>query len=286
MNPGIRGLSTQFAQMPNGLLGNQTSVPMIDPYVYDQDALRYMRAVETADQASLEPPVRAALNSFVVDCKSRNIWNAIKSSCVLAGARTLAGALTPLAGVAPTNVNFVSGDYSRKSGLAGNQTNKYLNTNRPSNSDPLNSSHAAVYVSSFVPGPSAFIGFIGAGDQGVGSSNLFFNGTLNNVLIRSITQTQFIIAIGLPVATGILGLSRSTADAASVRINGSNLSRASSSTSASTLNWYVFSGNNNGAAVAPTGSRLSFYSIGAAIDLAHLDVTVSALMKDLAAAIP
>jgi hypothetical protein len=56
---------------------------------------------------------------------------AIKASCILAGARTLAGALVPLAGAAPTNVGpFVSGDYNRKTGLVGDGSTKYLNSNR------------------------------------------------------------------------------------------------------------------------------------------------------------
>jgi hypothetical protein len=81
----------------------------------------------------------------VIGCKQDGIWTAIKASCILAGARTLTGALVPLAGTAPTNFNFVDADYNRKTGLVGNGSNKYLNSNRAGNADPQNSFHHAVY---------------------------------------------------------------------------------------------------------------------------------------------
>jgi len=63
--------------------------------VSDPDAQAYITAVETADGQALETAVRTAINNFVVGCKADGIWNAIKASCILAGARTLAGALVP-----------------------------------------------------------------------------------------------------------------------------------------------------------------------------------------------
>jgi hypothetical protein len=76
--------------------------------VTDPDAGAYIAAVEAADGQLLEFGVGKAINDFVVGCKQDKIWDAIKASCILAGARTLTGALTPLVGTAPTNFNFVS----------------------------------------------------------------------------------------------------------------------------------------------------------------------------------
>ena len=80
-------------------------------FTYDTDAGNYIQAVEgpAGDNQVLEPAVRQAINNFVVGCKQDGIWSAIKASCILAGARTLNGALVPLVGTAPTNNNFVSG---------------------------------------------------------------------------------------------------------------------------------------------------------------------------------
>lgn len=86
---------------------------------FDADALAYITAVETADGQSLEYGVKTAINSFIVGCKVDGIWNAIKSSAILAGARTLTGALVPLKGTAPTNFNFVSGITTGRRGWWG-----------------------------------------------------------------------------------------------------------------------------------------------------------------------
>ena len=72
----------------------------------DPDAAAYVLAVQAADNEALEGGVVNAITDFVVGCKSDGIWDAIKASCILAGARTLNGALVPLVGTAPTNYNF------------------------------------------------------------------------------------------------------------------------------------------------------------------------------------
>jgi hypothetical protein len=114
---------------------------------YDPDAQAYITAVEAADTQSLEIGVKDAINAFVVGCKADGIWSAIKASCIMAGARTLAGALVPLVGTAPTNFGFVVGDYNRKTGLVGDGNTKNLDSNRLCSSDEQNNVHGAVYVS-------------------------------------------------------------------------------------------------------------------------------------------
>jgi len=86
-------------------------------FQFDADASTYIEAVEVADGQALETGVRYAINDFVIGCKQDGIWDAIKASCIMAGARTLDGALVPLVGTAPTNYNFVAGDYNRELSL-------------------------------------------------------------------------------------------------------------------------------------------------------------------------
>ena len=118
-------------------------------FTYDEDAGNYIQAVETADAQALEPATRKAINNFVIGCKADGTWDAIKASCILAGARTLAGALVPLVGTAPTNNGFIGigTDYVRKTGLLGDGTTKYLDSNRNNNADPQNSQHLAIWAS-------------------------------------------------------------------------------------------------------------------------------------------
>lgn len=123
---------------------------LLNPYRFgaalgDPDAQAYITAVETADGQALETVIRDAINAFVVGCKADGIWDAIKACCIMAGARTLAGALVPLKGPAPTSFNFTAGNYNRKTGLVGNASNMYLNSNRNNNADPQDNKHLSVY---------------------------------------------------------------------------------------------------------------------------------------------
>jgi hypothetical protein len=255
----------------------------------DPDVQAYITAVEEADNAALEYRTAVAINDFVLGCKSDGIWTAIKASCILAGARTLSGALVPLAGTAPTNVNFVAGDYNRKTGLIGDASTKYLNSNRNNNADPQNSQHLAVYVSSFVVAPGGYRGFIGGGDNQTGSSNFFINGTTNVLDSRSRYLAAAAVnnrALGAALSPGITGLSRSTSASYVVRANGSNTTAVYTSQAPANFNTWVFTVNNNGTPAVPTASRLAFYSIGESLDLALLDTRVTTLINAFAAAIP
>jgi hypothetical protein len=52
----------------------------------DTDAANYAMRVEAADGEPLEADVFSAINDFVLGCKADGIWDAIKASCILAGA--------------------------------------------------------------------------------------------------------------------------------------------------------------------------------------------------------
>lgn len=259
---------------------------LINPYrfgvAYDAEAQAYITAVQTADGQALETGVRDAINAFVVGCKADGIWSAIKASCILAGARTLSGALVPLVGTAPTNNNFASGDYNRKTGLVGNGSNKYIIANRAYNSIPANNEHMSCYRSVV----------------GNGNGNLIGGGTITPLCISRIGYVAGDLYIELQSAgnlvsqvsyTGFMGSSRSAStsvvfrrNSASVTLNASSVTRSSTSTS-----YGVFCGNYSDlAAAGPSASRLSFYSIGESLNLALLDSRVTTLVNALAAAIP
>jgi hypothetical protein len=246
------------------------SAPALDP-----DAAAYIAAVEAADTQALEPAVRTAINDFVVGCKADGIWAAIKASCILAGARTLTGALVPLVGAAPTRFGTEGGwIYSRKTGLGGNGTDNYLNTNRANNADPQNSSHLAVYLST-VQGNSHYIGVSAGQRTRLGSSsNNFFSNSRN-------FATDSLAGLTL----GFLGNSRNASNSYAARSSGSSFNFTQASSAPEALNSYVFASNNNGPAIFFTTSVIPFYSIGESLDLALLDARVTALINAFDAAI-
>lgn len=246
-----------------------------DP-VYDSDAQAYMTAVENADGQELESGVKEAINTFVLGCKSDGIWDAIKASCILAGARTLSGAIQPLVGTAPTNYNFVSGDYDRKTGLVGDGATKYLNINRQGDADPQDNFHMGVYrYSGSSSGNQSLIG----NDTTTGGGATLLAVFVGSMLIRNRNGSANFIASTNPL--NYTGTNRASSSGYVVRVNGSNNTLSQVSQTPRNEPMYVFAGPNN-----KTSSRLSFYSIGESLDLALLDSRVSTLISQIGAAIP
>jgi hypothetical protein len=244
----------------------------------DADVVAYVLAVEAADGTRLEGGVISAYNSFITGCKSDGIWSALKASCILAGARTLSGALVPLVGTAPTNANFVTGDYNRKTGLLGNGSTKYLISNRNNIADPQNSKHLACYISQ----NSTVTGNLLSSNNGTGSSILLEN--------PSTTQTRCIIngsnttGINRSFATGFVGASRPNGTQMITRQSGSSITHAYSS--ATPLNSTISVYTRGGSIAGVSNGRYSFYSIGEHLDLAALDTRVSTLMTALDTQLP
>jgi hypothetical protein len=207
----------------------------------------------------------------------------IKASCFMQGARTLSGSLVPLAAdmPAPTNFNFVAGDYNRRTGL-GNPANatKYLNSNRNSNSDPQDDTHIAVWISTQSTGGANGI-FLAAGDFVTPGSSALQTANFNAIMFtRSRNATGFAAATKV---TGFFGLSRNSSTAYSRRFSGSTATETSISQTPVNDNYFVFRGN--AATPSITNARLSFYSIGESLDLAILDARITALANAIQAAI-
>jgi hypothetical protein len=259
----------------------------------DPDAAVYIAAVEAADGEALETATKVAIHSFVKGCKNDGIWPAIKASCILAGARTLTGALVPLVGAAPTNpfVNpaneslgrlFVSGDYNRKTGLAGNASTKYLNSNRNNNADPQDSKHMSVYASSNTTASRAYMGAGGAATGrssfGAASTSTTSFAVINGTASYSCGATN----------VGFMGMSRASSTQFTARGAGSTLlhpdAPAASETPTSGALYVLARENNSGVAELYSNARIAFYSIGENLDLALLDTRVSALITAIGAA--
>jgi hypothetical protein len=247
----------------------------------DPDAAIYLNAVAVEDQQQLEPAVRKAINDFVVGCKRDGIWGAIKASCILAGARTLSGALVPLKGAAPTNSGpFVSGDYDRKTGLIGNGTSKHLSSNRNHADDPQDSYHMAVYVTDAPTSGTRM--HMGAGTSAGGSSQIFRSTADMVFRFRNNAVTTIASSGG---SVGLIAANRSNSSNFTRRISGSSASVNVASQTPLNETVGVFTTFVSGAANFRSDGRLAFYSIGESLDLALLDARVSTLVTAIGAAI-
>ena len=256
-------------------------------FQFDADASTYIEAVEAADTQALETGVRYAINDFVIGCKNDGIWDAIKASCILAGARTLNGALVPLVGAAPTNYNFGAGDYSRKLGLIGDGSTKYLDSNRAGNADPQDNNHTACYQisvqnASNKPYMNAGSFFVGA--RGLAQYNQkpeFFATSISVGGASGLVPANSNVTLSSVFA----GSSRSASNLVTARYNSQNYTFTRNSATPTTASIWLYRWNGAGSP-AFSDARLAFYSIGESLDLAKLDTRVSALITAIGAAIP
>jgi hypothetical protein len=249
----------------------------------DSDAAAYIAAVETADGQALQYPVKLAIDAFVVGCKADGIWTPIKSACFLRGPRTLAGASVPLVGTAPTNVNFSSGDYSQFSGLVGNGSTKYLNSNRAANADPQDNNHASVWVTTN-SGTGSYL-FARSLGSGVGDTSVA-PAIASNYPFRSRLSAFDAPSQGTrstASATGFVGMARSASGSFVSRVSGSNETITSTSGTRPTETYGVFARrrSDTGTIDSYTSSRLAWYSIGESLNLALLDARLTTYMNDI-----
>ncbi len=251
----------------------------------DSDAAAYIAAVESADGAALEQYIKNAITAFVIGCKADQSpvvgvsnWSAIKAACILAGARTLSGCLVPLKGTAPTNTAFVSGDYSRSTGLKGNGTTKQLSSGRNVTTDPQDNHHMAVYVTEHhTPTPGGF--YIGGGWQGAaenGTSIGVPGSGFSNFFISS-TDTAHNMAYR---ETGFMGLARTGSTTLAVRSG--NLTESSVLISKTRASQTIHVFNTSSGSTARANGRLAWYSIGESVDLAMLQYRLDSLMSEIA----
>lgn len=280
------GSATDLAALDSAVSTLMADLRAIDEAGFDRDALAYIRNVEAADGSYLETGVKQAINAFVVGCKADGIWDALKASCIMCGARTISGALVPLAGTAPTAYSFASGDYDRSSGLKGDGSTKYLDSGRANDADGQNDFHIAVHETATHNNGSVFGASVSFADiPNASISQISYRASTASLVLRakdynSDTQTR---ATGV---VGFTGVNRGSSSSFSFRFGGTGGSIEAFSAAATTANYLIFAQNNVGSTIGSfSNARLAFYSIGSSLDLAALDNRVSTLVSAIAAAI-
>jgi hypothetical protein len=207
------------------------------------------------------------------------VFDALKACCILAGARTLAGALVPVVGDAPTNVadGFVEGDYSRTAGLTGDGTS-YLDSGRANDDDPQDDHHLSVYISSPA---SSLGGYIGVSPGGsTGATHIGINpvdGTLFSRNRASAADTT-----GDPTSVGLVAMSRSSSSAYTVRSNETDVLFSRTSQPPYVADIGVFTRLPS---PDPLDATIAFYSIGTSLSLEDLDTAVTNLITAIGEAL-
>ena len=248
------------------------------PMPTDADALDYLDRMAAADGAGVEVGVATAVSAFVRDTKAAGVFDALKACCILAGARTLAGALVPLRGDAPTPYGFVSGDFSRTAGLSDPGATSYLDSNYTTPASLQDDCHFAVYTDAL---PSTQQMLAGANAGGSLAQQLYCKDTLANGLLNSGSTT----ANAGTGHAGFHGCNRPNSETQQVRAGGDTVSDLYASVGVPDLPVFLFARNLSGVANLTNDVNILFYSIGSSLDLAKLDSHVTAYVTAIGAAI-
>jgi len=254
------------------------------PMPTDADALDYLDRMAAADGASVETGVAVAVDAFFRDLKATpGLFDAIKASCILCGARTITGALVPLAGDAPTaQGGWAAGDYSRTAGMTGDGNALYLDSNRTNDADPQNDKHMSAYITA----SPAFVA-----DNLIASISRF--PTSQTQILRTTSDVGGGVNSSDRVELvygGELGLFATTRSGASLSMyfDGDSATETKVSNGHHSYTTYVFARNDEGTVDNFSTATIAFYSIGTNIsvtDLADLDTAVTNLITAIGEAL-
>jgi hypothetical protein len=245
----------------------------------DEDARRYVIAVQTLDAEKLENSVKIAINELVIGLKNDGLWNSIKDSCLFVGPRTLGAALTPLAGTTPTNYGFIQSDYNRKLGIKC-ADNKVLKTNTNGSSYPKDNIHVAVFATEK---------FSRTRSQTLIHQNSLSGGTILYITAFRYTarlRNSVTLLYNWPAGTnstigGLIGMSRK--DDTGFTYSYDEIYNFGARTSAASIaagDFYLF---GRGVNVSPySDARIGFYSLGQDLDLAKLETRLKIYFAKIA----
>ena len=176
---------------------------------YDTDAQAFFDRVVT-NGGTISTATKGYVNTFVLAAKANGYWSDIQRINLFCGDQ-LAACLTPLkingAETSDNNVNFVSGDYTEATGLAGNGTSKRLYTDLTGNANGDANGHLCAVVATESGSTGVWLGANTTDLSGSNRNAIFgdsgttlrydYTGDTNNV---SVTSDMLGIIVGSRVS--------------------------------------------------------------------------------------
>jgi hypothetical protein len=242
---------------------------------YDPDATTYLGNLVSAG-SDMTTANKSALNSLVLGLKADSLWSLITELYIMAGPDSLVGAMIKLKFTTSNtcqNINFVSGDYDRVSGLKGDGVTKYYNANIATNILGA-TSHCAYWNASDMETASGSWptgdNYFALGSLSGGGSGLFVLDIFETFIAGrgfrsgadSGTDFPFITS-GLIADGAISGSRRSTTDCEFYQdATSAQTATATVTPSPLSLDLYLFGLNFNDSLFGPTASRCRVAMIG------------------------
>lgn len=223
---------------------------------YDADASAFFTAASITDSTQ-----KSAINQLVLDLKSYNIWTKMKAIYPVVGGSASSHAVN-LKTPGTYNLTFATGMTHSSTGMTGNGTTGYANTNfNPSTQSTLNNTHITFYSRTNLESTSVEIGNgSGASAQwvmhlrytGVGAISDQYNFNTGRITAANTNSQGFYI--GTRTASNIHKLFKNNAQLGTTNTG--------SSGSFLNLNLFLLATNQNGTAAAYSTKECAFASIG------------------------
>ena len=257
--------------------------PFRIPFVsssYDPDAQNYINRVELADGASLETAVKDAMNQLFLDLKANSLWTPLVYVLPGSGPQTLAGGLVPLQDTGASG-SFGTVNWDRKTGFSCS-ANTTAVTLPASLTEQTVGSQDDVSMSAWITQTS------GVNTYYCGANNMEFRrATTRNAQFRCRSATGNSTGTSSD-STGFRGISRSGSTNYTRRINGSSTTVTQASSTPPAVSFRLFRSPPPGARnpiQTPVNTKIAWFQIGTALDLAALQAVVTTYRNAINAAI-
>ena len=227
---------------------------------FDADALAFFSRVTTAG-GTLTTTEQNAVNQLVIDMKAANVWTSMKAVYPMVGASAAACAQN-LKSSSFTG-SFTSGWTFSSSGVTGNGTSAFMNTNfAPSSNLTLNSGHHSVYFRTNLPISTA----VAFGVEQTGTPRMllypyafsigWISDLYDNVVSRLTSSTG--------PSTGFVLATIASSSSHKLFKNSVELAASTSATTGTlpALNYYIGGLNLNGSTNYFSANQIAFYSLG------------------------
>jgi hypothetical protein len=181
-----------------------------------------------------------------------------------------------------TPVAFAASDLNVKTGLKGDGSSKYINSNRNNDADGQNDQSMGLFISQTITGNSIGTGLMGTTESP--NSAILQGGIGNRRDFRSRNNSNFVYTnANWSDTSGYVGMSRSNSSGFDARIDGSTSSTTltSSAPLAAKLGVFVRLDASANPAAGYLNGGLSAYHIGPALDLATLDGILTTFMSEV-----
>lgn len=251
---------------------------------FSAEAQNYFDRLDTAGDTTYTPykqPLANYIDSLVA--LGGAYWDDMLSATSFVGVG-FQGITVPLRDgmTVPTPENFIAADLDQLTGLKGDGSTKYINTNVADNINGSTNISTGIYVTEGTE--LLFDCYLGSSESGAGTFKLLA-GSSYNTGIQAFSATSS-NAPSLVAPTGLISQSRANSSSVDYRVAGTSGTDTRTGETPQGGNMYFFATNNGGSAIRQTDVRaaaMHFSTAMSSAELATLEGLQATLITEIAA---